>query len=407
MVFSESAANWWDHPNGGIDWTRFDKLWRFGNPFWYQNMLLASPGCTSNPEIWPLRTRFFPLTLRLTIVVVAQGQTFSGWNNYLEQKHPTPNYSIDYITEQTDKVVPSTDEYSFNLNMSGALSGNGQKIALIPGNSVYFRTKASAGFAASDIQTLNVPQRPAKPNFSLDAANNRTAQTVSNLFEYSTNSNMSGAITGTGNFVIIPEGTTMYFRRKATSGAFSSPVQALVEPVFTVPVEIMPVGNSITLDDYSGDLRPLGLRTGYRQPLWLKLDESGFDIDFVGSLIAGENAVPAFDPNHEARSGIRDDQVATNIYNWLVANPADIVLLHIGTNSLDTSSADVRDILDEIDRYESDFSRDVWVILTRIINRVPLSTTSTTFNNNVENMAISRINNQGDKIILLDMENTA
>lgn len=407
-VFIESPSTWWNHPNGGIDWAHLEKLWRFGNPFWYLNDVLASSGCSNSPQNWSQRGRFFPLTLRMTIVAVAQGQTFSGWNNYIGgTKHPLPTYTVDFMNELTNKTVPSTDEYSFNLNMTGATNGNGQKLILTPGQNVYFRTKASGNLLASDIQTLSVPSRPLAPVFTIDLINNRTSEVVSNAYEYSDNSNMSGAITGTGNYVVINPGATKYFRKKATGSAFNSAIQTLNAPSFTGNVKIIPVGNSLTYDDFSGDSRPAGLRTGYRQPLWLKLSESGFNVDFVGSRTAGQNAVPSFDPHNEGWPGFRDDQVADSIYNWLTRNPADVVLLHIGTNSLDTSSADVRDILNEIDRYELDFNREVWVLLAAIINRAPISSTTSTFNSNVRSMAQQRINNQGDKILLVNMENEA
>ena len=51
------------------------------------------------------------------------------------------------------------------------------------------------------------------------------------------------------------------------------------------PIRIMPLGDSITYDNHEGDTRPEGLRTGYRQPLWLKLtQEGGYNVDFVGSV---------------------------------------------------------------------------------------------------------------------------
>lgn len=61
--------------------------------------------------------------------------------------------------------------------------------------------------------------------------------------------------------------------------------------------------------------------------------------------------------------------MAANVYNFLIANPANIILLHIGTNSLDISPADVEVILDEIDRWESENNRTVIVILAKIISR--------------------------------------
>ena len=68
---------------------------------------------------------------------------------------------------------------------------------------------------------------------------------------------------------------------------------------------------------------------------------------------------------------------------------------------LDSSPDDVSDILDEIDRY----SKDVTVILARIISRADgQAELNSQFNNNVAAMANARIS-RGDKIIIVDMEN--
>jgi hypothetical protein len=162
----------------------------------------------------------------------------------------------------------------------------------------------------------------------------------------------------------------------------------------------MPLGDSITNGAYSiFDSLPFELRTGYRQPLYLALRDAGYVVDFVGGLRYGELATPTFDPDHEGHGGWRDDQVAAQVHSWLTANPADIILLHIGTNSVDTSSNDVRNILDEIDR----FSTAPIVLLARIINRMTYDPVTTAFNDNVEAMARQRIA-EGDKIVIVDME---
>jgi len=63
-----------------------------------------------------------------------------------------------------------------------------------------------------------------------------------------------------------------------------------------------------------------------------------------------------FYKDHEGHGGFRDDQVADEVYNWLAENPADIILLHIGTNSVEESAADVEVILNEIDSFEANNS---------------------------------------------------
>jgi lysophospholipase L1-like esterase len=165
-------------------------------------------------------------------------------------------------------------------------------------------------------------------------------------------------------------------------------------------IKIMPLGDSITygVTDANAVIDP-NITVGYRQKLYLELVTFGYNVNFVGSLQTGQSAVPSFDYDHEGHRSWRDDQIAANINDWLSLRPADIVLLHIGTNSLDTNPADVELILNEIDRY----SENVIVILAKIINRQSYSLTTTTFNDNVEKMALNRIAN-GDKILLVDME---
>ncbi len=235
IEYSDSPATWWDHPNGGIDWTRLDKLWRFGNPFWIDaSCQLASAFCTCAPdEVWNNeRGKWLPMDIRLTIVAVAAGQTFLGWDYYLNGggpvlRQPTPTYSVDFYNERTNKVVPSTDEYANNSSMSGAVSGSGSYLSLSPGQNAYFRKKANGDTLASYVQTLDVPSRPAAPTFAWDQTNQRTSTAVSSDYEYSTSSNMSGAVSGSGTYVAIPSGSTMYFRKKANGSAFKSNIQTL------------------------------------------------------------------------------------------------------------------------------------------------------------------------------------
>ena len=185
-------------------------------------------------------------------------------------------------------------------------------------------------------------------------------------------------------------------------------------PTFTCEdtVRIMPLGDSITYDNFSGDPRPSSERTGYRSHLWWELEANGYNVDFVGNVVAGEAIVPAFDPDNEGHGGWRDDEIADNIYGWLESTPADVILLHIGTNGLDSSPDDVEDILDEVDRWESDNSQHITMIVARIINRASYSSTTTTFNDNVEAMALDRVNNASndaypDDIIMVDLEDGA
>ncbi len=179
------------------------------------------------------------------------------------------------------------------------------------------------------------------------------------------------------------------------------------------PVRIMPVGDSITAGRSSGvdnpsDLLDSSLWTSYRRDLWLDLSNAGHYVELVGSqrggLFFGD-----FDPRHEGHPGRTDDYVADNIHGWATSAQPDIVLLHIGTNRLDSSPDDVERILNEIDAY----SLDTIVVLARIVNRACQTPScldkvalTTLFNDNVQSMAEARIA-RGDKLILVDQETGA
>jgi hypothetical protein len=235
-INSSSPSNWWK-AEGGVDFSRVvaDLQSMSANIFAANpSYPVSPPGNGGDPagDAWAQRFNWFPVTLRVTVVAVSEGSTFSGWDHYIinpSLRKPTPTYGIDYINETTDKVVPSTDEYSQYPTMSGAISGTGQKIAVPPGQVLYFRTKAGEGLLASEIQVLRVPIRPATPIFVLDKVNHRTTTSVSSDYEHCNFSDFLESVSGNGTNVNIPVEITKYFRKKATSTSFKSKVQALNE----------------------------------------------------------------------------------------------------------------------------------------------------------------------------------
>jgi len=248
-INSSSPSTWWSS-HGGVDFSRVVA------DFQSMSVIIYSPTPSSWPVsppanggdptgvVWGKRLNWFPVTIRATVIAVSKGSTFSGWDNYVPNpalQKPTPNYGIDYINETTDKVVPSTDEFSPFPTMYGPINGTGQKLVLNPGDDAYFRTKAGDGLRQSEIQHFDIPWRPATPTFVLDKVNHRTSTIVNSDFEYSDNSDMSSAITGSGTNVSIPQGTTKYFRKKATVSTFKSNVQALSEST------ILPIAHELLL----------------------------------------------------------------------------------------------------------------------------------------------------------------
>ena len=179
-------------------------------------------------------------------------------------------------------------------------------------------------------------------------------------------------------------------------------------PIFTFEAaaslpsaRIMPLGDSITTG-YPGPVFD-----GYRKDLYSNLIDSGFSVNFVGSQKNGTG----MDNDNEGHGGWTADAIRDKVDDWLESTPADVVLLHIGTNDIAGGQAsagivaEVEGILDNIDDWELDNGESVTVILARIILRSDNSgwnQTTIQYNDDLEDMALERIAN-GDQIILVDM----
>ncbi|MDH3715314.1 MAG: Ig-like domain-containing protein [Gammaproteobacteria bacterium] len=191
---------------------------------------------------------------------------------------------------------------------------------------------------------------------------------------------------------------------------------------------IMPLGDSITLGRLGNGNTDDSIQVAYRRQLYDDLTadlDTAYYFDFVGSQTAGEAATPPIpDPDHEGYAGFTPFQIATNVNAWLDANPADIVLLHIGTNDInddpigtaelrDGMIGDVDDILNGIDTWETallpDTPRPVTVFLAQIIDRETDAGAFPNprvqlFNNELVELAQDRIT-AGDSIVLVDQYN--
>ena len=198
-------------------------------------------------------------------------------------------------------------------------------------------------------------------------------------------------------------------------------------------LKILPLGNSITYDNRSDDYRDIEDKYGYRLPLYNLLKESGLNFDFIGSEHAGSNFLPEGYDDNAGFPGIRKGELANLLKTgWRVQSPdynvqitpgpyletylPDLILLHIGTNDNNlaggTDANDIKEILDEVDRVESFYNKEIPVIVARIIDRVPNQTYVHTLNNNVQELVWDRLNNPlnpayPDNLYLANMEDSA
>lgn len=202
---------------------------------------------------------------------------------------------------------------------------------------------------------------------------------------------------------------------------FSFPLHIFFTSSAYALTHIMPLGDSITQGYASGE--PYEARqVSYRKALWDKLAVAGYDIDFVGSRNSGSEILGGDAADHEGHPGwhaaghFSGNNLLDFVYDWLVTQdpPTDVVLLHAGTNDISAggeSASEIGDILEQIDLYEENLGKDVWVVLALIINRaccedpIPCDECDATtfFNDSVYTMAASRMEN-GDKIVIVDME---
>jgi len=167
---------------------------------------------------------------------------------------------------------------------------------------------------------------------------------------------------------------------------------------------VMPLGDSITFDEYYFDKRPDSVRTGYRNHLWYKLQEEEYEVNFVGSQSTGSEIKPEFDPDNEGHSGWTSYEIAEHVYDFLMQNHANIILLHIGSNDGDGTAEGVTEILNEIDLYEADNNQTVKVVVALVIDRRNQDDILTSyFNANLQKIVDNRIKNGDKDIKLVDM----
>jgi lysophospholipase L1-like esterase len=169
----------------------------------------------------------------------------------------------------------------------------------------------------------------------------------------------------------------------------------------TKRINIMPLGDSITQGIHIDSKN-----TSYRRELYKLLKYNDFEIDFVGSMKNG--SISDFDKDHEGHGGWHANQLQDSIYNWLIKNPADIILLHIGTNDLNKEESptiiiqEIDQILSEVDRYEEKKNVPVKVVLATLINHLLYIEQTQELNNYITELVKNRQRNN-DLIILADM----
>lgn len=153
--------------------------------------------------------------------------------------------------------------------------------------------------------------------------------------------NMSLTLTSAGFATLLLLGATT-----------SSPVQAF-SLTQSNPLKIMPLGDSNTRGHGNDP-------AGYRDDLWMLLNDSGFNVDFVGSEIRNPpqnwDQPYDFDRNHQGHGGYAISgspfdwagNLTDNIDNWLNAATPDVILLMAGTNDFMHQDTNAQEKIDAL-----------------------------------------------------------
>ncbi|MBN1950908.1 MAG: T9SS type A sorting domain-containing protein [Bacteroidales bacterium] len=199
-------------------------------------------------------------------------------------------------------------------------------------------------------------------------------------------------------------------------------------------IKILPLGNSLTYGYYNGTVLD-GNRIGYRKKLYDLLNASGYNFDFVGHQYTGNFLFP--DAENGGTLGIHDEELADVMsygyylndgwdkvdvvypnQPYLNVYPADIILLHIGTNDWINDEYylhqvdDLHELFDAVDDYETSHNTEVLVIVAKIINAKNsfgdcsgnLTDWRVTFYNQQLTTVVNERIAAGDKVKLIDMQ---
>jgi len=243
-------------------------------------------------------------------------------------------------------------------------------------------------FQATALNGTLMATDPDPISFSLDANNPMIANGVSANGAMITLNTITGDYTYTPN-PAGPRGLDTFQFRVDDPTDFSIGTETVI-----VNPKVMPLGDSITLG-VGGDVvanPALAIpAVSYRLELLNRLNTSNLPIEYVGELSSGSGAglLPVGQRAHAGYSACQDFEIAsgtandcfnfippmtlTGIFDELEQNPADVVLLHIGTNPpvTDPDANDLGMILSEIRRWEvSANGNPIAVTVMQIINRL-------------------------------------
>lgn len=272
------------------------------------------------------------------------------------QRPNSPSISIDYQNETTLQVIGNTMEYDFTAAMSSVKNGNGNVVELMPEKDMYFRYIATSSSFASEIEMLNVPQRPVVPAgvFEIDFYFERTKNAIADIYQYSENADMSNTKNGSGAKIDITPGVDIYYRQKALSNSFCSEIYSLNVPdnpngpVYTVdymnettvenvPSSVQYADNEFFNNSMNGNGAPIALTPGNTYYFQQLATSSNFASKVSELHVDSRPAAPVFNVDYQnettAKTVDANTEYSTNSHMYNAQQGANqTVALNPGVN---------------------------------------------------------------------------
>jgi hypothetical protein len=98
VTASSSPSTWWI--SGDVDFSNPSAFQGIGSPLWLDGACSDGSAATavcdwaSSDCCWVDRADYFPMTVRMIVVAVSEGSTFSGWDHYVSPPATPPQITI-------------------------------------------------------------------------------------------------------------------------------------------------------------------------------------------------------------------------------------------------------------------------------------------------------------------------
>jgi hypothetical protein len=121
IIYNNSCPEDWWGSYGGVDFEKVNDFLKLGINIWSLDprSVISSDSWGGDDEVWNDRDKWFPVKVWALVVAVAEGYTFSGWQNYEDPGSPlgTISHSINSFSDRNgDYISGEEDAFPFDID---------------------------------------------------------------------------------------------------------------------------------------------------------------------------------------------------------------------------------------------------------------------------------------------------